>query len=424
MRRRDSRIRVARLWPALGLLALLLSSCTGIPLPALPFLQPDATPTPPPRPLRLLLPQEGPLTDALTAQAQEWATAAGGQVEVDSPPDYASALAEQLESGQPPDLFVVSSFDFPGLAADGQLAPRPNADPPALADFPPQLATAFQWQGQQFCRPREVRTLALVYDAAALAAAGEAPPADWDALHRVAEEQTDLNTGRFGFIEAPDLSRWLPFLFAAGGTLIDDSGQIALQSPAGAAALDFYILLFRENIAGHPGESNSAWAGEVLGKGKGGLALEGNWIAPYFAQEFPDFAYGVAPLPTGPAGSNRSIGFSSCYAVAADSQRAAEAFALADFLTSPAVVAALPNDGGWMPADPTLRQAWQQEFPHLAPFAHAVEQAWVWQLPPGGELFLRSFNRGLVQLFAADMEAADFLAEMQRVGAQVFGQDE
>lgn len=405
------------------LLALLLTGCDASPsrprLPGLPFLQPRVDSAAEELPLRIFLPQEGDVTEALRARIAAWAAARELPVELTASAGYDLELVSRLAAADPPDLVVVTAFLFPDLAAAGLLAPAEAGllDP---AGLPPRLAAAFTWPNlaaapQRYCLPREVRTLALVYDRDGLAAAGLPPPAGWDALREVAVSQTDVERNRFGFIQAPDLSRWLPILYGAGGTIIAENGRMALDSSA-AAAMDWYIQVFRDNFAGHAGESNNEWAGEVLGKGKGGLTIEGNWIVPYFEAEFPAFRYGVAPLPSGPAGRNTSVAFTSCYAVPAGSSRQQDAFALAFFLSGPDLVGSLPNDGGWMPAPDRLREEWKRKFPRLAPFADAVPTAAVWQLPPGFDTFLHSFNRGMVQLFAANIEAADFFAELQELG--------
>ena len=349
-----------------------------------------------------------------------WAAGRELQVDLTTSTEYSRELVTRLAGKDPPDLVVVTEFLLPDLAATGLLAPAKESflDPKG---FPPQLAAAFTRPGEEetvlrYCLPREVRTLALVYDKGGLAATGQSPPTDWDSLREVAVGQTDVDQNRFGFIEAPDLSRWLPFLYAAGGEIFDESGGMALQSPAAALAMDWYIQIFRDNFAGHAGESNNEWAGEVLGKGKGALTIEGNWVVPYFDAEFPEFAYGVAPLPKGPTNENQSVAFSSCYAVATGSERKEDAFELAAYLSSPDVVGSLPNDGGWMPAQDGLRDDWKRSFPHLTPFADAVPTARVWQMPPGFDTFLNSFNRGMAQLFAANVEAADFFAELHDLG--------
>lgn len=419
------------LFPVLLLLALLLTGCDGMParprLPAIPFLGTESGAHQPGRELRVLLPQEGALTEALRHRIDAWASERELGVDLSAAADYSRGLSDRLQSRSFPDLFVVTAFLFPELAASDLLAPAPEGalDP---AGYPPQLAEAFVWppggnSGERFCLPREVRTLALVYDRVGLASSGQPPPADWETLRAAAEAQTNVDLNRFGFIEAPDLSRWLPFFFGAGGTIIGENGRMALQSQAADAAMEWYIRVFRDNIAGHSGESNNEWAGEVLAKGKGALTIEGNWVAPYFATHFPAFAYGVAPLPKGPAQENRTVAFTSCFAVHAGSPFAQEAFDLAALLSSAEVVSALPNDGGWMPAANELRAEWREEHPHLAAFAEGVTGARVWQFPPGFGPFLRSFNRGMIQLFAAEIEAGSFLAEMQQIGDQLLSGD-
>ena len=419
------RIASLRLPLPFGLLLLtaLLSGCDALPfrprLPELPFLQLRSEPDASDRHLRLFFPEERQVTEALQSRIISWAEGKELQVRLSTSQDYNRELVDRLSGEEPPDLVVVTGFLFPDLASQGLLA---YADEVLLdpTGYPPRLAAAFTWPGEtselRYCLPREVRTLALVYDSEGLAAAGRSPPHSWESLREVSVGQTDLERNRFGFIEAPDLSRWLPFLYGAGGTIINETGSFSLESPAAAAAMDWYIQIFRDNFAGHAGESNNEWAGEVLAKGKGALTIEGNWIAPYFEVEFPDFHYGVAPIPSGPAGRNTSVAFTSCYAVSAASTRKSDAFELAALLSGPDVVGSLPNDGGWMPALNELRDDWIGSFPRLAPFAGAVPTAVVWQFPPGFDTLLSSFNRGMVQLFAANIEATDFFAELQELG--------
>ncbi len=406
------------------LLAALLSGCNALPfrprLPELPFLQPQSESGDPARPLQLLFPEEGPITQALRSQTDSWAEGKQLSVDLSASAAYGQELVDRLSGEEPPDLVVATAFLFPDLAHQGFLAPAPEGllDP---ADYPPLLAAAFTRPNKEglllrYCLPREVRTLALVFDSPGLSALGLPPPTSWESLREAAVGLTDEERNRFGFIEAPDLSRWLPFLFGAGGTVIDENGGISIESPAADSAMDWYIQIFRDNFAGHAGESNNEWAGEVLAKGKGGITIEGNWIAPYFETEFPAYQFGVAPIPSGPAGLNTSVAFTSCYAVPAASTRKNDAFALAAFLTGHEAVGSLPNDGGWMPAQNQMREDWKRSFPSLVPFADAVATARVWQFPPGFSIFLDSFNRGMVHLFAATVEAPDFFAELQELG--------
>ena len=397
----------AALAVALLLTFLALTGCS-IQAAQLPFLGPRPTPTPPYRTVTALLPDE-PINEQISQYDRERLDLL---VDITVESVYSARLRAALESDDPPDLVVVDSFAFPDLAAAGLLLAPGERLPPA-DDFYPALADAFVWQGQRYCLPREVRTLALIYNRGQFAKAELPPPRNWQEVRTAAEAITDLNIGSFGLIISPDLSRWLPFFYQAGAAVLDETGQVVIDSPAATAAIDFPLTTFRDNFAGQPAETNSSWAGEVLGKGKGGMAFEGNWIVPYLAAEFPDFAYGVAPPPSGPGGRG-TVAFTSCYAVSARSRNPTDAVALANWLTSPPIQRMWPADGSRMPPLRSLRDEWLAAFPALAPFLIGLDEASVWQFPPGYGPFLESFNRGMLTLLAADIETADFLSQMQR----------
>jgi multiple sugar transport system substrate-binding protein len=413
----------ATMWRIGGvvLMALILNGCADLSLPDLPQFQlpwwgrDQHQPTEIER-LSVLVWEEGAQTEILRELITAFeAEQPGLPVELLVSTGYESDLQQQISAGDLPDLLLVDSFRFPDLAVDGMLAAGQNR----LAssdDFYPILVDAFQHDGIAYCRPREARTLALIYDAAGFAKAGLQPPTTWDAMSQAAETLTDVNTGSFGLIVSPDLSRWLPFLYGAGGQLLGEDGPMTLESAAATTAIDYYISIFRQNFAGQPAESNSSWAGEVLGKGKGSMTFEGNWVVPYFAAEFSRFEFGVAPLPSGPGGRG-TVAFTSCYAVSAGSRHPDRAFALANFLTSGESMARWTATAAFMPSRFSLADRWLDQFPTLAPFMDGLNEARVWQFPPGFAPFLRTFNRNLVELYAANIEAADLLGEMQRVGA-------
>lgn len=408
------------------LLALILSGCADLTLPdwaqgPLPWRREAADQSVEPERISVLVWDEGDQTKILRQLIDEFEIDTPGlPVELIVATAYDSELQARIDRGDLPDLLLVDGFRFPDLVADGLLAAG-QSRLTSTDDFYPILVDAFRQGGISYCLPREMRTLALIYDAAAFAKAGLQAPATWEAMRQAAEQLTDLNTGSFGLIVSPDLSRWLPFLYGAGGQWMDAEGRMALEGPAAAAALDYYLSIFRQNFAGQPAESNSSWAGEVLGKGKGSMALEGNWVVPYFAAEFPHFDYGVAALPAGPGGQE-TVAFTSCYAVSADSRYQDRAFALANFLTSGDAMRRWTATAAFMPTRYSLREEWLTQFPALAPFLDGINAAQVWQFPPGFSPFLRAFNRNMVELYRANIEAADLLAEMQRVGTILLAQ--
>lgn len=408
-------------WTAL-LLAFWLGGCTSLPQldwPQLPVpWRAEDTTTAPTEPLTLLVWNEGAQTESLRRLLADFeAQTPGVAVELIVAESYETELQRRAAEDTLPDLLLVDSFRFPTLVADNVLAPA-QGELDATDDFYPLLADAFRTENGQYCLPREFRTLALVYAQANFAAQGLLPPITWDEVRLQAEALTDLNTGSFGLILSPDLSRWLPWLYQAGGSLFNENGEMTLDSAAASAAINFYIAIFRDNYAGQPGESNSSWAGEVLGKGKGSMTFEGNWIVPYFADVFPNFSYDVAPLPSGPGGRG-TVAFTSCYAVTTTANRPEDAFALANFLSSRDAMQQWTDTAAFMPTRISLRAGWLEQFPALSPFMDGLSDARIWQLPAGFDAFLRTFNRNLLNLYAADIEAADFLDNMQRLGTLI-----
>ena len=78
-------------------------------------------------------------------------------------------------------------------------------------DIYPSLREAFTYDGTWYCPPKDFSTLGLVYDPAALEAAGVAVPTTWDELAAAAAAlTTDTQAGLAMGVEYP---RWAVFLF-------------------------------------------------------------------------------------------------------------------------------------------------------------------------------------------------------------------
>ena len=109
------------------LVTLQICGCSGLPsrprLPDLPIFHGARNAAEPVRNLRLLLPNEGPLTEALSRQAAGWAADRELQVDLFTTAEYAQELHDRLQVEEPPDLFVVSSFLFPDLVAERTSGP-------------------------------------------------------------------------------------------------------------------------------------------------------------------------------------------------------------------------------------------------------------------------------------------------------------
>lgn len=342
-------------------------------------------------------------------------------VTLDLPADFDAALQARLEAGDPPDVFTLTSFAFPDVAQAGALAPVGDSvtDP---ADIHPAVRDAFSADGALACAPRDVTTLALFYNPDMFAAKSLAPPtADWtwESLRAAAEPLSDLEQGIYGLAFSPDMARWLPFLYQAGGSVTNAAGTaMTLAGPQAQQALGFYVGLVMDGFAQEPSSLDVSWNGDAFARGRAAMTVEGLWLAPYLDEQFPDHPYGVAPLPAGPAG-RATLAFASCYAVAAAAPNPAAARRLVQFLSAPEAMQAWTNLGRALPARVSLRAGWEQRFPALQPFSAGLDEARVWQFPPGFAPLVDLFNRDLTAAFSDEMSVEAVLQETEAAGAAI-----
>ncbi|MBX3001706.1 MAG: ABC transporter substrate-binding protein [Caldilineaceae bacterium] len=339
-------------------------------------------------------------------------------------PQYDERLQASLAGGSPPAVFYVDSFRLPDLVQAGALEPyEPHALDPD--DFFESLRTAFTWDGTFYCPPKDFSTLALQYNMDLFDEAGvEYPTADWtwDDLRAAAQQITENTAdGVYGLVLPPDFARFIAFLYQAGGEVADpEFTEMRINSPEALEALNFYVDLVLDGYAAQAADLDSGWPGEAFGRGRAAMSIEGNWIIPFLADQFPDVNYGVTELPAGPGGQ-ATMAFTVCYGVPANIPIAQQeaAFELVNYLTGPEGMEAWTDLGLAMPTRQSLQAQWLAQFPDLEPFLAGAEYARPWQFRPGFTDVLDTINAGLQQAMAGSVLPEDVLMEAEDVGNQV-----
>ncbi|MCB9140297.1 MAG: extracellular solute-binding protein [Caldilineaceae bacterium] len=414
--------------PALALLLLaLLSGCSGL-TPRLPeritqrapaWLLPK--PAPPPMALSVWAWSESEvadkwLRDQIDAFIQERAAIAEPlTVTLSLLPDYPAALDELAAdalTGTRPDLLLLDLYRLPYMQAAGALQPLP-AQALFADDLYPQLRDGARVGGELYCLPFEVNTLALIYNRTLFNAAGITYPSagwTWTEMEAAAAAISALPTDHFtayGLVLPVDMTRWLPWLTAAGGRVVDDAGAPALEAVSAREAISTYVELITQGPAVEPGHLEASWGGEALGIGRVGMTLEGNWVMPYLATEHPNTDAAVAPLP-GPG-----VAFATCWAITSrDPDRRTAAVDLLARLTAPGALDRRMTTTAAIPARPSLASAWRTRYPAWSPFLDGIDQAQLWQLPADLMGLPRVFNRALRAVIDGDETAADMSAQI------------
>jgi multiple sugar transport system substrate-binding protein len=420
----DTRLRVRAFAIAtkLLLLAVLFSACAEAPWPP-PFgFSTDSTP---PQSPTILLRVAG---RSATSAEQEFldrtvtiveATAPNAQITLQLEDDYDAYLQEAIENDSLPDIFFVSGHQLPLLVRSGLVSPVPDRW------LPPQelyshLRPAFTVGGKYFCLPRDASTLGLAYNQSLFDAAGIPYPTDnwtWSDLKEAAATLTDANRGIYGLVLAADTSRWLPFLYQAGGVVVTPDGlTLGLDSPAGNTAMAYFISLFDEGLAVPPNDVDSLWSGEAFAKGYAAMVIEGPWLLSYLADNAPQVPYGLVHLPAGPAG-RATLAFTNCLAVASASRNQAAAFELAYYLTTGQVLTGWLDAAGALPVTEPARSEWPQRYPALAPFVTSLAYAQPWQFPFDLYNFPDSFNTTLRAGIAGELTPAEVVERAAETAA-------
>jgi multiple sugar transport system substrate-binding protein len=193
---------------------------------------------------------------------------------------------------------------------------------------------------------------------------------------------------------------------------------MTLDTEENRATLQFLTDLFTNDFAATAAELEAGWPGEAFGQGKAAMVIEGNWIVPYLAENFPDVNWGVVEMPEGSAGRS-TYAFTVCYAVGTESGNADAAWQAIDYLTGPEGAARWTEEFAVMPARESLRDAWLEGHPELEAFLNGAEYALPWQFAPGFADVNTEFNNLFTQLIAGDIDVEEFVEAATEAGESV-----
>jgi multiple sugar transport system substrate-binding protein len=197
--------------------------------------------------------------------------------------------------------------------------------------------------GTQFGLPRDLNVIALYYNKDMFDAAGVAYPDDtwdWAKLVEVGKQLTKDTNGdgtpdQWGvYTETTDMENaWSSFVWQAGGDILSADGSTsALDTDQAAQGIQFLQdLIWKEKAS--PDPAIFAETGDAFEQGKAAMEINGSWLVP--THEAAGLAFGIAPLPKGPAGQATSVNPTGAV-VYKGTKSPDAAWALVKYLASPA----------------------------------------------------------------------------------------
>ena len=248
--------------------------------------------------------------------------------------DFQTKLSTSFAAGNPPDVFLINYRRFGQYAARGALQPvgplLDQSDTLNEEDFYQQPLDAFRYRGGELtCLPQNISSLVIYYNRDLFEANGVSLPETgwtWDDFIAAAEALTYDRDGDglnevYGVAVDPSFIRYAPFIWGAGGEIVDDVENpttLTLDTPEARAGIEALISLGYTDHAVVPTESEALAEDDESRFMRGGAAmlLQSRRVVPTL-REIDDFTWDVAPLPEGPAGP-ATVLHSDAFCLAAD----------------------------------------------------------------------------------------------------------
>lgn len=289
--------------------------------------------------------------------ADRWAASRPGvRVIVESiTTNYAEKLTTSIASGSPPDVFLLDSPTIPafvdrGLALD--LAPYVGHAGYDTADAYPGVLAIFRRGRSLYAFPKGFSPFVVYYNRRLFRDLGAPEPPDtgwtWDgflAAARALTRDTD-GDGRpdvYGLNFPRRLYEWVPFVWSAGGDILDPGGSRTtgyLDGPAAVATFAFLTALVTTHRVAPPVQflrSGDAMRVARFYLGRQGMLVSGHWHLPrlvaYAARG--ELEIGVAQIPRGRGADFATAVYSSGWAVPATVRHTRLAVELAAYLAGP-----------------------------------------------------------------------------------------
>jgi len=231
-----------------------------------------------------------------------------------------------------------------------------------LNDFFPQLLRAFSYKNELYALPMDATVLALVYNKNHFKDAGldpDLPPATWNELKEYSRKLTldkdgDGKTDQYGFyipaypgsgpLSIWMVLQWSPFLWQAGGEIIDSmQSKVLFNSEAGIQALTLWKEIYDQlNF------SNYSFTHDIgLASGSISMIMDGPWDLPTF-RKMKDVDWAIASLPEGQNGRATYIAGESL-AIFKQSKNPNAAWTFVKWVTKPEIQEMFSISSGYLP---------------------------------------------------------------------------
>lgn len=327
-------------------------------------------------------------------------------------------LITAVQSKTAPDISWIHSNYLSNLVQADAIHPMaefiegPNGIPAEdVQDIYPSLLKAASWRETLYSMPMEATNLGLLYNKDLFRKAGldpDRPPQTWDELYEYARRMT-VDADGDGKYEQAGLFvpvfpasgsygdwmvwQWMPFLWQAGGEIINESQtQVLFNSAAGVQALSFWKKIYDDlKLKSFTTDYEAAFPSGHLA-----MAFDGPWNLPRWRGRNLDWA--IAPLPAGPTKRATNVG-GEYIAIFKQSKHPDEAWTFIKWLIRPEIQAMWSMKSGYLPIrHGVLKIKEYTDYLEANPGLKAyVEQMDFGQSPPSIDYYSLEISRAMAE---------------------------
>lgn len=277
--------------------------------------------------------------------------------------DDAAAVVEAVRAADPPDVFLMDHTRLPGLLVDDLIEPVDALLEARQVDFGDGYQrsglTAFAAEARLQCMPHDVSPHVVYYnedlvDLSRLGEEGEEPPNALDGWtwEMFAEAARRASRGRTtGVWMDPSLTSLAPFVWSAGGEIVDDPHlptTLTLSGDESRAALEQVLALLRDPRVTPAGvQMDEEVAVQRFENGRLAMVIGPRSLTPGFRDADVDFD--VMPLPS--LGRFRTVAEVTGYCISADTDAVEAAGDFVAFAVSREGAAITARDGYIVPSN-------------------------------------------------------------------------
>ncbi len=280
------------------------------------------------------------------------------EIQIESiPSNYREKILTSIAAGTVADVFLLDSPIIPALLnKDVLIDLMPHLDDLSvdLGSYFPNVLGIFRRENAVYAFPKDFTPLVIYYNKRMFIEEGIPFPGEqwtWDDYLAVAKKLTkdtdgDGTVDRFGTVFSNYLYLWQPFVWMAGGDIIDPEGASAsgyFNSRNTERALQFLIDLRRKHkVSPHDALLSGISGGDVgiamgmFDSGVIGMFSSGHWrlVSLKKHMESGELDVGVAPLPVPEGGEKANVIYAAGWCVPKMTRYPELAVKLAAFLAS------------------------------------------------------------------------------------------